>query len=399
WMHLVSPGSGLTISWASCDFTYTNTGAETTLWCDTNWASQFAPLARNCIPKGFNTASCTDSSMALIVSRHAAELFTTPTDTATGQAPTSTSRVTGSSTSERGSTASTSSSTRPTSASGSTSQTSNRSLSASMSAHTSAPQFEISQTSEGAIASAASVSTTQGSGDTSTEESRHRLNTAVIAGVVATIVVILLILLMLWLLWRRRRRPNAPRAATTMGANDGSMMELIQNERRTVLDISPSPTASIFTPSDPPIVMTEVIASRTSLELIPDMPGFPPVSGSPNTPAKTPDVSASNTSRGQQYVPQVSLSPSHDALPEGDWSARSLAQALVPQLSESDLERLANSIVTRMPVVAPIFPHDRLHPRAIRPGQAGSEVGTQVADDPPPPWRESWNSSNGGRQL
>ncbi|KAG8773202.1 hypothetical protein FRC16_005454 [Serendipita sp. 398] len=236
-MHLVSPGSGLTISWASCDFTYTNTGAETTLWCDTNWASQFAPLARNCIPKGFNTASCTDSSMALIVSRHAAELFTTPTDTATGQAPTSTSRVTGSSTSERGSTASTSSSTRPTSASGSTSQTSNRSLSASMSAHTSAPQFEISQTSEGAIASAASVSTTQGSGDTSTEESRHRLNTAVIAGVVATIVVILLILLMLWLLWRRRRRPNAPRAATTMGANDGSMMELIQ-VMRSLYDLS-----------------------------------------------------------------------------------------------------------------------------------------------------------------
>lgn len=64
-------------------------------------------------------------------------------------------------------------------------------------------------------------------------------------------------------------------------------------------------------------------------------------------------------------------------------SARSLAQAIAPNLSQVDINRLADTIVARMQAGAPI-----VTPQGdVLSGQ--SELG----EDPPPPFRASWNGN------
>ncbi|KAG8817109.1 hypothetical protein FRC19_011621 [Serendipita sp. 401] len=302
-------------------------------------------LSKNCIEKGYSKANCANDFMTLLVSRRISSgiLVTTPTDTPTGQPITSSTRTTESSAPESSSAASISSSSRFISNSTLTGQTSLLSLSTHISAPTSVPLSGVSQFSESELPPTASVSSIQGSSnsDHSTGDGRHGLSAAVIAGIVAGIIVALLIILVLWMLQRRRRRSNTLKPATAPGLNSGSMLVLIQ---------------------------TSVSHSGIS----------------------TPAVQGGE----QQFGTQSSSRPTYDALPSGDWSARSLARALVPHLSEGDIDRLADSIVTRMPAT-PISPsHGVLATGAIRQSQAGLDVGTGLQDDPPPSWRESWNSRN-----
>ncbi|KAG8835956.1 hypothetical protein FRC20_007157, partial [Serendipita sp. 405] len=297
YIQTVPSGSSLTVGWGSCEFTFTNTGAGDAIWCDSNWSSQSGLLSKNCIEKGYSKANCANDFMTLLVSRRISSgiLVTTPTDTPTGQPITSSTRATESSAPESSSTASISSSSRFISNSTLTGQTSLLSLSTHISAPTSVPLSGVSQFSESELPPTASVSSIQGSSnsDHSTGDGRHGLSAAVIAGIVAGIIVALLIILVLWMLQRRRRRSNTLKPATAPGLNSGSMLVLIQ---------------------------TSVSHSGIS------------------TPAAQ--------GGEQQFGTQSSSRPTYDALPSGDWSARSLARALVPHLSEGDIDRLADSIVT-----------------------------------------------------
>ncbi|KAG8750613.1 hypothetical protein FRC14_000360, partial [Serendipita sp. 396] len=366
-------------------------------------ASESARIAQSCIPQGSTSAACTYTLMNLYMSRNTGSL-TTPSD-AGGQAPTSSSGATESSSSGSSSTSSTSSSTTSISGSSLTGQTSTSILA-------SAPLLEVSHSSDGGLVSGPSVSSIQGSGsDAPTGDNNQGSNTAVITGtVVGIVVVVLLVLVVLWVL-RRRKQSNTLGSATNTGSNDGPKLESIQGVQPFTSEASPSPTASALALWDHSAKGAGLLASKRSPELISSMPNFSsaaqldmPTTAIPEEPENPPaasDDSESSVSgeQLQQRGPPVSFRPTYGVLRGGNrsMSARSLAQALAPQLSEDDIDRLANSIVTRMPV-APIVPHGLRTPTVSR-DQAGSDVGVESQDDPPPPWRESWGSNRGTRPV
>ncbi|KAG8800668.1 hypothetical protein FRC18_007974, partial [Serendipita sp. 400] len=384
--HTVPRGKDLVVVWNTCQFRFENSGAVDAIWCDSTWASESARIAQSCIPQGSTSAACTYTLMNLYMSRNTGSL-TTPSD-AGGQAPTSSSGVTESSSSGSSSTTSTSSSTTSISGSSLTGQTSTSILA-------SAPLLEVSHSSDGGLVS----DNNQGS------------NTAVITGtVVGIVVVVLLVLVVLWVL-RRRKQSNTLGSATNTGSNDGPKLESIQGVQPFTSEASPSPTASALALWDHSAKGAGLLASKRSPELISSMPNFSsaaqldmPTTAIPEEPENPPaasDDSESSVSgeQLQQRGPPVSFRPTYGVLRGGNrsMSARSLAQALAPQLSEDDIDRLANSIVTRMPV-APIVPHGLRTPTVSR-DQAGSDVGVESQDDPPPPWRESWGSNRGTRPV
>ncbi|KAG8851686.1 hypothetical protein FRB91_007526 [Serendipita sp. 411] len=394
--HTVAHGQSLTEVWNTCQFQFTNTGAVDATWCDSTWASQSALMAQKCIPGGSPGAVCAYTQMTLYTSRNTGAL-TTPSG-AGGQASTSSNGATESSNSgsSSGSSSITPASSSTTSISGLslTGQTSTRVLS-------SAPLPEVSQTSEGGLVSGPSVSSIQGSGgDPSTGGNKHGSNTTTIVGIVVGVLAVLLVLVALWVL-RRRKLSGTLGSATNTKSNDGQELELIQ--------ASPSPTAFALAPWNHSTKTAGVPPSRLSPEPISNMPSFSsvthlitPITTIPeesDNPPDVSDVSASSVGgeqlQQQQRVPPISFRPTYDALRGGNrsMSARSLAQALAPQLSEDDIDRLANSIVTRMPV-APLAPHG-LRTQAVQQDQVGSDVGVGLSDDPPPPWRESWGSNHG----
>lgn len=70
-------------------------------------------------------------------------------------------------------------------------------------------------------------------------------------------------------------------------------------------------------------------------------------------------------------------------------SARSLAQALAPNLSQGDIDRLADTIIARMQSGAPfVTPQGEILLSGL------SDLG----EDPPPPWRASWNGIDTRKQ-
>ncbi|KAG9021228.1 hypothetical protein FS842_006750 [Serendipita sp. 407] len=106
----------------------------------------------------------------------------------------------------------------------------------------------------------------------------------------------------------------------------------------------------------------------------------------------TPDLSmsgaASNgTGSPPPTAPMNGTAESVPLLLRQSMSTRMLAQTLAPDLSENDLDRLAQTIVARMHVTGNVSPERGGvdHP--------DSEVGAQE-DLPPPAWRSSWGSNH-----
>ncbi|KAG8809119.1 hypothetical protein FRC17_003606 [Serendipita sp. 399] len=230
--------------------------------------------------------------------------------------------------------------------------------------------------------------------------------TAVIAGSVIGVAIVILALLLFWI-WRRKRYKVVE--------------ETLPFEEPYPIPRDPKVSEILFGVIQLP--MSEVSLSPSDLQLppgafSPKMVGLP-VSRRPFTPIDHPSAAASaepliNTSpsNGQNansnpsnlearpieidglVPPPGSADNNNDyapPLPRQSMSARMLAQALAPNLSENDLDRLAESIVARMQVTT-VPPAE--HGDVSHLGRLGSEVGSPEArGEPPPAWRSSWGST------
>ncbi|KAG8764408.1 hypothetical protein FRC15_007643 [Serendipita sp. 397] len=108
----------------------------------------------------------------------------------------------------------------------------------------------------------------------------------------------------------------------------------------------------------------------------------------------------------QHRDPDITVITPNDAINDQNGlpplvSVRRMTQRLAPNLSEQDLDRLAENIIARMQGTITTPPgHGRPNSGESVLGHLEEGVAASSGEeDPPPPWRESWNSSRRGELL
>ncbi|KAG8813123.1 hypothetical protein FRC17_001663 [Serendipita sp. 399] len=190
-------------------------------------------------------------------------------------------------------------------------------------------------------------------------------NTAVIVGATLGGVAILLVVIVLWI-WRRRgQRPKKEDVGVVEVRIIPRNLRLLDG----LMDSRYLQPVSLALPGDK---LRE--GSSPDPWQIPD-----PATKSSNPPPPSQSITSGSELQngGSQYQQQpgqrgeigetTNMHDNHQAV------LRSVTQALGPQISASDIARIANRVAARMPIVS-----------------------SGVNDEPPPAWRESWGSDRSG---
>ncbi|KAG8838848.1 hypothetical protein FRB91_007380 [Serendipita sp. 411] len=239
----------------------------------------------------------------------------------------------------------------------------------------------------------ASVTQNSNSSESPSPEKDPKPKTAIVAGIVVGVCVLLLALVAFWILRRRKKQMveeiSMPVKEHIIWPGYRGARDSIQHP---MSEVSTSPSNFLSTPWTIPTkvdggpVPRRTLAPAASAELL--MTSNAPFPGAENGASDSSmNVSILNgTGSSLQTVP-VNGSAEGAPLPRQSMSTRMLAQTLAPDLSENDLDRLAQTIVARMQVTA------NAPPESGGTDHLGSEVGAH-SDLPPPAWRSSWGSDH-----
>ncbi|KAG8852560.1 hypothetical protein FRB91_006367 [Serendipita sp. 411] len=385
----------------TCQFDFVNNIAGPVTWCDTTWASQAAALFSSCIPNR-PWALCNLMGVVLQVTGMP-PLSTTAGNEATISAPIiQTSSDGRTSTSE--STHSTVSSPSTTSAA----LNSTTSSSSGIASHSNAFSVFLPGTDQ---TNSGSDDSSGGVGQSSTGEGSRASNTsAVVGGALGSLALLLLISTGIWM-WRRnmRRRQRHENVAPGEEQNDGiqqvisppSLLELSSPQPDPVISRTRPPTSAVLPLSSRPekrpleSLSSPLLPSNTATPFgTPSGPST--LSLLENNPIPTeigyqrrgvsilPGSTATISSGSYNSLSLLSIPPNAPPLPQSVDN---------PELPEDVINRLADTIIARMPLSAVSRPARASRPRL---SQLGSDVTSpeQQEEVPPPPWRQSWDSSN-----
>ncbi|KAG8827538.1 hypothetical protein FRC18_009880 [Serendipita sp. 400] len=395
YVQTVEPNQQLLLTSGTCAYRYTNEASTAMTWCDMSWGTQSDIIVEYCLRvmitpsyygycssdgvrlEVYNPATPPSSSSAVVSS----------TSDATGSEPSITDGSSDSSVSSDSFTSSTSSST----------ETTTTPTTSTISTTLSVPLPGVSQESEPTTSlESPSTSATPNTGSNGLVNPVTKTNTAMVVGIAVGVCVLLLALVAIWILVRIRRKQRRQQISMLAGEQNtwpgyySGVRESIQHPMSETL-ISPSYFAA--TPWVFPTKMDgELVPRRTLIPAVSAESLMNSVTSSLDADNGTPDPSMSGAaSNGTGSLPPTApmngTAESAPLLPRQSMSTRMLAQTLAPDLSENDLDRLAQTIVARMHVTvnAPPERGGVDHP--------GSEVGAQE-DLPPPAWRSSWGSNH-----
>ncbi|KAG8767640.1 hypothetical protein FRC19_001313 [Serendipita sp. 401] len=218
----------------------------------------------------------------------------------------------------------------------------------------------------------ASVTQNPNSSESPSPEKDPKPKTAIVAGIVVGVCVLLLALVAFWILRRRKKRMIEE---ISMPVKEQNTWPGYRGARDT-----------IPTKVDGGSVPRRTLAPAASAELL--MTSNAPFPGAENSASDSSmNVSISNGTGSRLQTIPVNGSAEGAPLPRQSMSTRMLAQTLAPDLSENDLDRLAQTIVARMQVTV------NAPPESGGTDHLGSEVGAH-SDLPPPAWRSSWGSDH-----
>ncbi|KAG8800872.1 hypothetical protein FRC17_006795, partial [Serendipita sp. 399] len=219
---------------------------------------------------------------------------------------------------------------------------------------------------------------------------------------ISAVVLVMLPLVILWLWWDKRRarktsiheesNANAKRGPRfiqpfTMSTGDSDQMQ--SNSRHLRASAPPILKGKDVQRQDP-CIESESFTSLHAESVASTVPVDDMIDRRSNELQYVQLLEATSNSRLDPTMPIAIVDPGAPT------AAGRLAQTFAPNLSEGDLERLAENIVShmRVSVIVPPRRADDAQQSPI-PYRNGSRDGTSlVLDDPPPPWRDSWNGSH-----
>ncbi|KAG8830764.1 hypothetical protein FRC18_007619 [Serendipita sp. 400] len=380
----VEANQQLVLTSGTCAYRYTNEAPMAVTWCDILWGTQSDIIAAYCsisLPAPYY-GYCSADGVRLEVYNPA----TPPTSSAVvpstitaGNGPSGTVEDNASS-----SPSDSFISNAPNSTSTNTSFTT-----ATISTSLSIPlpgTIQGSSTTASSESADASVARNSNSSESPSPEKDPKTKTAIVAGIVVGVCMLLLALVIFWILRRRKKRmveeilmpvEEQNTRPGYRGARDSIQHPM--SEVSTSPSYFPSTPWTIPTKVDGGPVPRRTLAPAASAELL--MTSNAPFPGAENG---TSDSSMNGTGSHLQSVP-LNGSAEGTPLPRQSMSTRMLAQTLAPDLSENDLDRLAQTIVARMQVTVNAPPES---------GGTDHLRSDAHNDLPPPAWRSSWGSDH-----